>query len=89
MHPIGYALIILLPLTGLLLTVLRRIPLELYGWAARLPVVTAPVKSALWSTLHDQILPASFYVFFALHLGAVIKHHFISRRTAVIRRMLR
>jgi cytochrome b561 len=89
MHPIGYALIILLPLTGLLLTVLSGIPLELYGWAVPFPAVAAPVKSALWSTLHDLILPASFYVFIALHLGAVLKHHFIARRTDDVRRMLR
>jgi cytochrome b561 len=89
MHLIGYALIILLPLTGLLLAVLSGIPLEIYGWAVPLPAATAPVNSSLWSTLHDLILPASLYVFIALHLGAVLKHHFIARRTEDVRRMLR
>lgn len=88
-HPAGYALIILLPLTGILLTVFKGIPLELYGWDVSLPVTPAPPLGELWPTLHNQILPALFYVFITLHLGAVLKHHFISRRTEDVRRMLR
>lgn len=86
-HPTGYALIILLPLTGVMLAVSGGIPLQLYGWTV--PLTVAVQGSALWPTLHNQVLPALFYVFIALHLGAVLKHHFIARRTQDVRRMLR
>jgi cytochrome b561 len=41
------------------------------------------------NALHNQVLPALFYAFMALHLGAVLKHHFFGRRTDDVRRMLR
>jgi cytochrome b561 len=89
MHPTLYALIILLPLTGLLLTLFSGIPLELYGWGVPLPGAPAQASSALWLTLHNQVLPALFCALIALHVGAVLKHHFIARRTEDVRRMLR
>lgn len=85
---IGLAFIILLPLTGLMLTVLGGNPLELYSGTVPLSAA-ARGTSALWPTLHNQVLPALFYVFIALHLGAVLKHDFIGRRTQDVRRMLR
>jgi cytochrome b561 len=87
-HPALYALIILLPVTGLLLTVFGGVPLELYGWNVPLPAA-APATSTLWPTLHNQILPLLFYAVITLHLAAVLKHHFIARRTEDVRRMLR
>jgi cytochrome b561 len=88
MHPALYVLIILLPVTGLLLTVFGGVPLELYGWNVPLPAA-APATSTLWPTLHNQILPLLFYAVITLHLAAVLKHHFIARRTEDVRRMLR
>jgi cytochrome b561 len=88
-HSALYALIILLPLTGLLLTVFRGGPLELYGWAVPLSAAPVPAAGAFWQTLHDEILPFLFYAIIAMHLGAVVKHHFIERRMEDIRRMLR
>jgi cytochrome b561 len=88
-HPVLYALIMLMPLTGILLTVVSGGPMELYGWKVPLPVTTAPADGSLWPTLHNQILPFFFYAIIAMHLGAVLKHHFITRRTEDVRRMLR
>ncbi len=88
-HLALYALIFLMPLTGLLLTLLSGRTLELYGWALPLPAGPRPVAGALWPTLHNLILPFMFYAIIAMHLGAVLKHHFIARRTDDVRRMLR
>ena len=89
MHPALYVVIILLPLTGLLVTLSSGTALELYGWAVPLPATTASAPRGLWRALHDQALPAAFCALIALHLGAVLKHHFIARRTQDVRRMLR
>jgi cytochrome b561 len=88
-HPALYALIILLPVTGLLVTVFGGVPLELYGWAVPLPAVPASTGATPWTIPHNQVLPFLFYAVIAMHLGAVLKHHFIARRTQDIRRMVR
>jgi cytochrome b561 len=89
LHPALYALILLLPLTGLLQTVFGGLALEVYGWTVPVPATVARGSSAVWRTLHNEILPDLFYVVITLHLGAVVKHHFITRRTEDVRRMLR
>lgn len=89
MHRFGYALLVLLPLTGLLVTVFGENALEVYGWVVPLPAKAGRANTALWPTLHNQVLPALFYVFIAVHLGAVVKHHFLAGRGADVRRMLR
>jgi cytochrome b561 len=65
------------------------VPLELFGWTVPLRVGTVPGSAALWPTLHNLVLPVLFYAVIAMHLGAVLKHHFIARRTQDVRRMLR
>ena len=88
-HPTLYALIILLPLTGLLLAVFRDRAFDLYGWSVRLRATIVHERGALLPALHDYILPFLFYPIVGMHLLAVLKHHFISRRTEDVRRMLR
>jgi cytochrome b561 len=88
-HPALYASIILLASTGLLLTLSGGLRLELYGWTSRLPAQTDVAAGGLWKTLHNLVLPILFYAIIALHLGAVLKHHFIARRMQDVRRMLR
>ena len=43
----------------------------------------------MWAVLHNQMPPVLFYGVIAMHLGAVLKHHFVARRPADVRRMLR
>ena len=88
-HPALYATIVLWPLTGILLTVFGGLKLELYNWTVPLPAGTLSPAATLWPTLHNQVLPLLFYAIVALHLGAVLKHHFITRRAEDVRRMLR
>jgi cytochrome b561 len=86
-HPGLYLLILSMPLTGILLTVLAGDPLRLYGATLALPIKAT--AGAPWAMLHNQVLPILFYAIIAMHLGAVLKHHFITRRTADVRRMIR
>jgi cytochrome b561 len=85
-HPALYILILAMPLSGILLTVLGGEPFKLYGSTVALPIKAA---NAPWRMLHNQILPLVFYAIFAMHLGAVLKHHFLAGRKDEVRRMLR
>jgi cytochrome b561 len=85
-HPALYALILSMPVTGVLLTIFGGHTLRFYGLSIASPVKAA--GGAPWRMLHDQILPILFYAIFTLHLGAVLKHHFIARRKEDVRRML-
>jgi cytochrome b561 len=86
-HPALYALILSMPVTGILLTVLGGDSLKLYGLKVALPIKAAAV--APWAFLHNQLLPVLFYAIIAMHLGAVLKHHFVAERNEDVRRMLR
>jgi len=80
-----YAVLFLLPATGLMLVAANHGPLYLYGWSVPLPGIP---DGGLSQTLHDFILPTLFCAAIALHLGAVLKHHFLARRRDDVRRML-
>jgi cytochrome b561 len=81
-----YALILSLPLTGIMLTVFGGGELRFYGVTVLLPV--NPGAEGPWRMLHNQLLPFTFYAVFAMHLAGVVKHHFISGRKDDVRRML-
>jgi len=89
LHPVLYVLILGLPVTGLLLSLSQGGPLEIYGWMAPISAGTGSGSGSVWAVLHNQILPVLFYGVVAMHLGAVLKHHFVARRPADVRRMLR
>ncbi len=89
LHPVLYGLILGLPITGLLLSLSRGGPLEIYGWLVPLPAGVGREAWSVWAVLHNQVLPVLFYGVIAMHLGAVLKHHFLARRPADVRRMLR
>lgn len=88
-HGALYAVLLLLPVTGLLLVAAEGGPLEVYGLAIPLPDKTGMLGGMPWPTLHNFVLPALFCGLIALHLGAVLKHHFGTRRADDVRRMLR
>ncbi len=89
LHPVLYGLILGLPVTGLLLSVTQGGPLELFGWLVPLPAGAGRGAGSVWAVLHNQALPVLFYGVIAMHLSAVLKHHFLARRTSDVRRMLR
>ncbi len=89
LHPVLYGLVLGLPVTGLLLSLSQGGPLEIYGWLVPLPAGVGRGAWPVWAVLHNQVLPVLFYGVIAMHLTAVLKHHFLARRTSDVRRMLR
>jgi cytochrome b561 len=82
-----YALILAMPITGMLLTTASGADLSFFGWD--IPRLAGPQTAPLWNQLHNWVLPALFAVALFAHLGAVLKHHFLGGRKAEVRRMLR
>ncbi len=82
-----YALILTMPITGLLLNRADGADLSFLGWP--LPRLAGADTAPLWNQLHNWILPTLFAVALFAHVGAVLKHHFLDGRTADVRRMLR
>ena len=81
-----YALIIAFPLSGYLMSAPGNEAVSFYGLV--LPHIGLR-GAAQWRTLHDLVLPLAFYALIALHITAVVKHHFGDRRLGDVRRMLR
>jgi cytochrome b561 len=88
-HLALYGLLLLLPASGLLLVASEHRSLELYGWSIPLPGEADIAGGMTWLLLHNLILPGLFCGLIALHLGAVLRHHFLTRRADDVRRMLR
>lgn len=74
-------------ITGLLLNRADGEDLSFFGWPV--PQLAGPDTAPLWAQLHNWILPALFVAALFIHVGAVLKHHFLDGRTADVRRMLR
>ncbi len=87
-HITLYALIMAFPLSGTLMSMARGDSVDVFGWKATELIGPAPGLASLMTLLHNAVLPLLFYGVIFAHVGAVLKHHFIDRRTTDIRRML-
>jgi cytochrome b561 len=88
-HVALYALILAFPLTGLFMMMGRGETVRFFGEAIPPFFSPNPEASSALTILHDDVLPLIFYGSFLAHIGAVLKHHFVDRRIADVRRMLR
>jgi cytochrome b561 len=83
-----YLSILSLPISGLMTVAYRGRPWEAFGYEVT-PMVSANQRAAAaWTAVHDWILPGLFCLALSLHIGAVLKHHFLERRIRAVRRML-
>jgi cytochrome b561 len=88
-HVALYALILAFPLSGLFMMMSRGEPVRFFGDAVPALFGASPSWSWALTILHDDVLQIAFYGVFFVHIGAVLKHHFVDRRISDIRRMLR
>ncbi|MBC8048880.1 MAG: cytochrome b [Chitinophagales bacterium] len=87
-HIALYGLILAFPLSGFLMSAYGGDNIQFFGWP--IPALVEPDSKALsiWATAHNLVLPGAFYLIIFAHIGAVLKHHFLDRRTSDVRRML-
>ena len=88
-HLVLYASLVAFPLSGYLLSAAGDVPIDFY--APPLPGIIRPGNSAasIAGLIHDWLLPILFCAAIALHVGAVLKHHFRDGQKNTVRRMLR
>lgn len=87
-HASLYGLILAFPLSGFLMSAYGGETVQFFGWVLPQAVPSSQDVASLWTSAHDLVLPALFYVLIFAHLGAALKHHFVDRRKDAIRRML-
>jgi cytochrome b561 len=86
-HFLLYALLIVIPILGWLMSSARNFPVSWFGLVT-LPDFIEPSKAA-YEALHDahEAAAKTLFVIALVHIAAALKHHFIDRDN-VLRRML-
>jgi cytochrome b561 len=84
-----YAVLLAFPLTGLFEMLCGGDAVQVFGRTLPAFARPDPALASSLTILHDRVLPLVFYGIIFLHVGAVLKHHFIDRRSGDVRRMLR
>jgi cytochrome b561 len=86
-HVALYGILLLMPLSGWLMSSARNFPVSWFGFFT-LPDLVEPDRS-LYDQLHQvhEALATALFVLAVLHAAAALKHHFIDRDN-VLRRML-
>lgn len=86
-HFVLYALLLLMPLSGWLMSSARNFPVSWFGLFTFPDLVSA--DRALYERLHDvhEALAQTLFIVAILHALAALKHHFIDKDN-VLRRML-
>lgn len=86
-HALLYALLIITPMFGWLMSSARNFPVSWFGLVT-LPDLIQP-DQAVYDFFHKghKILAASLLIIITLHVAAALKHHFMDRDN-VLRRML-
>ena len=84
-HGALYALILLLPISGWIISSAANIPINLF-WLVKIPAIAGPddVLRELAEAVHWTCV-ALLLAVLALHIGAALRHHFILRDTTLKR----
>lgn len=83
-----YGLMFAFPFSGFFMCAFGGDAVQVFGWSLPSPVTADKRVAALFMAAHDFVLPPAFYALLLAHAGGVLKHHFVDRRPADIRRML-
>ncbi len=85
-HGMLYALILLLPISGWIVSSAGNIPINLF-WLIELPAITGPDEALKrFAEIFHQSCAVLLVVVLALHAGAALRHHFILR-DSILKRM--
>jgi len=85
-HGLLYVLMLLLPISGWIISSSANIPINLF-WLVEIPAIVGPDESLneLSEVVHGTCV-ALLFAILALHIGAALRHHFILRDN-ILKRM--
>ncbi len=88
-HFLLYALMIVLPVTGWIVSSASNVPFRIFRLIP-LPAIVAPDKATadLFSTVHGWLVTLLALVLLA-HIGAALWHHYVKRDTVLVRMLPR
>lgn len=85
-HFVLYALLIAMPIAGLLMSVYGGRPVDIFG-LFQIPVFVTPDRSAarFYNDLHTDIIWPMIIAFTLIHIGAALYHQFIKKDNLISR----
>lgn len=87
-HIALYLMMFAVPVTGFVMTSFHGYPTFFFVW--ELPPLWAPSDTAtiIWGTLHKYLLPYLLYIILGAHILGALKHHFVDKHDAALKRMV-
>lgn len=86
-HIILYVMLLAMPITGFMMTSHHGFPTYFFGLEIA-PLVDKSDAYIIWGTFHKYLLPYVLYIVLGAHILGAMKHHFIDRHTAALKRMV-
>lgn len=87
-HVLLYLALAAMSVSGLWMVFARGEVLNLAGLQLAWPALADTARAAQLAGWHGAVLPLALVGLITLHLAAVLKHHFLDRQAAAVRRML-
>ncbi len=86
-HIILYGMLLAMPITGYMMTSYHGFPTYFFGLELA-PLVDKSDAYIIWGTFHKYLLPYVLYIVLGAHILGAMKHHFIDRHSAALKRMV-
>lgn len=86
-HIILYGMMIAIPVTGYMMTSLHGFGTYIFEW--EIPALFAKSQTyVIWGGFHKYLLQYLLYIILGAHILGALKHHFIDKHSAALKRMV-
>lgn len=86
-HIALYVMMIAVPVTGYVMTSQHGFGTYIFDWEIA-PILPKSQAYVIWGTFHKYLLPYLLYIILGAHILGVLKHHFIDKHDAALKRMV-
>ena len=86
-HIILYVMLLAMPITGYMMTSYHGFPTYFFGLSLD-PLWGKSDVYIIWGTFHKYLLPYVLYIVLGAHILGAMKHHFVDRHAAALKRMV-
>lgn len=86
-HILLYLILIAMPITGYVMTSYHGYPTFFFAWEVP-PFWGESDAYIIWGFFHKYLLPYLLYIILGAHILGALKHHFIDRHSASLKRMV-